>query len=842
MRSVLFRVLSLALVCAVSACQCQPPPGSLETDAAIGVPPSADGGANLAPVVDIEAPADGAYFDEGQPIELRGRAIDQRDGELKGLRLTWTSSLSGLVGHGSPLVFSGAPVGAHRVLLTATDGEGLSAQALVIVNVVPVGTNRPPAVTIVSPAPQANFASGAAVPLSGSASDPEDGSLAGSALAWSSDVEGALGVGATREVSTLRNGVHLIRLTATDSVGGEGRAEVLITVNPPNNAPPTATITAPLTGLVVYAKTTVTFEGRGTDAEDGALSGAALVWTSDKDGALGTGASVTASALSVGTHSVRLTVTDSGGSVGAASVVVNVLPENQAPSVTITSPMSGASFAAGSPVALRGSALDAEDGALTGNSLVWSSTLGGSLGTGASLDTSSLMAGLHTLTLTAVDSGGRAASASVSIAVTPSDVNLGPVPSLTGPSGGDTNGALVFDGSQSRDSDGSLVRYDFDFGDGTPAQSGTSATAEHLFTAPGTYVVKLTVTDDDGASASATLSVVIVQGPRLPRVVGAQQSLGSMCQLVSAGSELHVAFRELSHPSLYYARLAGGAWTIEFVDGMGLKRGGLVGERFSLAVDTSGVVQVAYFLEGQGAFWARRSATGWERERVDSSARAAYDSTVTLTLDGSQGQRPTVFFTEYGAATSYQTRVSSAVRGPGGAWTQMLLDLLPGAANESLVGDVLIGADGRAYIPVNSSLAQLKADTSAGAAAVSGHISRWASLAFLSSSSASSSLALIAGGSVTQVTIAAPFSASQVQRSLVEASTTNQHALAVDAAGLPRVALVHGSMLEALQVDGAGYWTRTKIGPADPAGIDVAVDAEGETRVCFFRNGKLLVY
>ncbi|MFH0902765.1 MAG: carboxypeptidase regulatory-like domain-containing protein, partial [Pseudomonadota bacterium] len=62
------------------------------------------------------------------------------------------------------------------------------------------------------------------------AADPEDGSLAGSALIWESDVDGPLGTGSTLEVRNLSLCRHRIWLAATDSAGQQGRTWVEIEV------------------------------------------------------------------------------------------------------------------------------------------------------------------------------------------------------------------------------------------------------------------------------------------------------------------------------------------------------------------------------------------------------------------------------------------------------------------------------------------------------------------------------------------------------------------------------------------------------------------------------------
>lgn len=97
------------------------------------------------------------------------------------------------------------------------------------------------------------------------------------------------------------------------------------TPSEPNGAP-TATITAPSADARFLAGESVRFEGSGADPEDGSLTASALVWTSDRDGQFGTGASFTRTDLSLGTHRVTLVATDSEGASDAASLMLTIDP------------------------------------------------------------------------------------------------------------------------------------------------------------------------------------------------------------------------------------------------------------------------------------------------------------------------------------------------------------------------------------------------------------------------------------------------------------------------------------------------------------------------------------
>ena len=94
----------------------------------------------------------------------------------------------------------------------------------------------------------------------------------------------------------------------------------------------------------------------------------------------------------------------------------NVCDGNTAPSVTIASPADGASFQEGDAIGFSASASDTEDGDLSA-SIAWSSDKDGSIGSGASLNLSTLSANAHVITAAVTDSGSLSGSDSISITV-----------------------------------------------------------------------------------------------------------------------------------------------------------------------------------------------------------------------------------------------------------------------------------------------------------------------------------------------------------------------------------------------------------------------------------------
>ncbi|MDN7023863.1 PKD domain-containing protein [Methanoculleus sp. FWC-SCC1] len=126
------------------------------------------------------------------------------------------------------------------------------------------------------------------------------------------------------------------------------------------------------------------------------------------------------------------------------------------------------------------------------------------LGDGETL-TGDYTVGTHTVILQVTDTDGASATDTVTVTVEP---NRPPVADAGGNVAAAVDAAVSFDGSASYDSDGTIIDFVWDFGDGT---GGAGSTVMHTYTASGTYTATLTVVDDGGASDTDTFSVTVTE-------------------------------------------------------------------------------------------------------------------------------------------------------------------------------------------------------------------------------------------------------------------------------------------------------------------------------------------
>ena len=340
-------------------------------------------------------------------------------------------------------------------------------------------------------APTASFTSGpctdGACTFDASASSDPDGSIA--SFAWDfGDQKTATGPQAQHTYAAA--GTYTVRLTVTDDRGAKASTTKDVTIG--INQAPVASFTSSC------AERACSFVGSASNDPDGSISGYA--W-SFGDGSTSTDVSPNHTYSADGTFTVTLTVTDDQGKTDQTTKQVTA-KANQKPTAAFTSSCTN--------LACTFDAATSSDS--DGKVVAYAWDFGDkATDSGPTTSHTYTAAGSYVVALTVTDDQGATATTTKTFTV--STANVKPTASFTSSCG---TLACTFDATASSDSDGTVASFDWDFGDGT---TGTGKTPSHSYASGGTYSVKLTVTDDRGATDTTTATVA----PTGPAVVAADQ-------------------------------------------------------------------------------------------------------------------------------------------------------------------------------------------------------------------------------------------------------------------------------------------------------------------------------
>jgi hypothetical protein len=285
---------------------------------------------NIAPSVSL--PPSGTVS-VNVPVSIQATVTDFED-PFPCCTVTWSSNVDGAFPSGYQLDHTFTTLGPRTFTVTATDSDGASTAATIVLTVV----NDPPEVTIGTPATGANVFQGAGITLRGSSLDPNEdgGAVPCSSMVWTSSVAGDAAFpasGCVVQVTFATIGSRTLTLTGTDGYGISDSASIVVNVTEaPANLPPTVYVSSPTDGSAPDVDQALALTGVATDPEGN--NPLTYQWTISLNGGpttvIGNTASIQwkprdsylfnqAGAWNV---EVRLNVTDSLGNVGTDYVTL----------------------------------------------------------------------------------------------------------------------------------------------------------------------------------------------------------------------------------------------------------------------------------------------------------------------------------------------------------------------------------------------------------------------------------------------------------------------------------------------------------------------------------------
>jgi hypothetical protein len=436
------------------------------------------------PTVALTTPASGAFYDEGQVVDA-----DYSCADPNGTGLLLTDGCVGTVADGAAIATGS--LGSHSFTVTAYSTDGDSTPVTYDYTVV-----APPTVTLTTPASGALYAKGQVIDADYSCADPN-----GTGLQPTDGCVGTVADGAAIDMSL---GPHSFTVTATSQDGDSTPVTYDYTVV----APPTVTLTTPASGAL-YAK------GQVVDADYSCAdpNGPGLQVSGGCSGTVANGAAIDTS--STGGKSFSVTAISQDGDSTTTTYDYTVVAP---PTVTLTTPASGAFYAEGQVVDADYSCADPNGTGLLGS--------GGCVGTvadGAAIATGSL--GSHSFTVTATSTDGESTPVTYDYTVV-----APPTVTLTTPASG-----AFYDEGQVVDADYSCADPN---GTGlllTDGCVGTVADGAAIATGSlGSHSFTVTAYSTDGDSTPVTYDYTVVAPPTVTLTTPASGALYAKGQVIDA--------------------------------------------------------------------------------------------------------------------------------------------------------------------------------------------------------------------------------------------------------------------------------------------------------------------
>ncbi|MUP45431.1 hypothetical protein E0K83_06685, partial [Gramella sp. BOM4] len=464
---------------------------------------------NLAPVVSITAPVDGARFIAPGDILITADASDT-DGVITQVEFLEGTNSLGIDTDGSDgwsVSWTGVWAGSYTLTAVATDDD-LTSSTSEIVTITVEDPNVLPTISITSPLNNDTFTAPAEILITADAAD-SDG-----AISQVEFFEGTNSLGVDTDGSdgwsvnwtgVSASNYKLTAIATDDDLESTTSEIVSITVEDPNVLP-TVVITSPLETDSFTAPADILITADASDA-DGSI---AQVEFFEGANSLGVdtdssdGWSFSWTGVVSGSYGLTAVATDNEGGSTTSSVINNALP-----TVTITYPLETDSFTAPADILITADASDA-DGSITqveffeGANSLGVDTDGSD---GWSLNWTGVGSGSYALTAVATDNeGGSTASSVINIGVD----NALPTVTITSPLETDnfTAPADILITADANDADGRITQVEFfegttSLGIDTDGSDGWSVNWTGV--GAGSYALTAVATDNEGGSTASSV-------------------------------------------------------------------------------------------------------------------------------------------------------------------------------------------------------------------------------------------------------------------------------------------------------------------------------------------------
>ena len=216
------------------------------------------------------------------------------------------------------------------------------------------------------------------------------------------------------------------------------------------------------------------------------------------DGTRGVGVAPIHQYARAGTYTVTLTVTNDLGQSATTSSPITV-------SATSSQVVARFTFSPTTPGVSDDVFFNASSSTVTNGTFAWDFG-DGTRGVGVAPTHQYSRAATYTVTLTVTNGLGQSAAASITVPVSPNSTVAAFTFSPTNPTISRGTNTVIFDATPSS---AGVTSWVWDFGDGSTAGTGQRTT--HTFSVVGTWVVRLTVTDAAGRTATTVQNVPVVQ-------------------------------------------------------------------------------------------------------------------------------------------------------------------------------------------------------------------------------------------------------------------------------------------------------------------------------------------